>query len=128
MDDHDPSAHKDLRCSQITQSEEDTVKVMQTVRNFVDFFEVENKNVLYCLFSGTMAPNEVENYLRSVDTTGQAAYMQFIREQLLERRVNFNVPIKKLKLKTFTKIAKTVKVATKSKKTKHTIVERNFFS
>ena len=101
---------------------------MQAVQNFVNFFEVENNNELYCLFSGTLAPNEVENDLLGADKTGQSAYIHFVRKQLLERRVNFNDPIKKLKLKIFTKMAKTVKVASKSKKTKHIIAERNVFS
>jgi hypothetical protein len=44
MDDHDSSAHKDLRCTQITQSEEDTVKVTQTEQNFLNpvLFMLEN--------------------------------------------------------------------------------------
>jgi hypothetical protein len=103
---------------------------MQTVQNFVNFFEVENKNELYCLFSGTLAPKEVENDLHvpGANKTGQSSYMQFVRKRLLERRVNFNDPIKKLKLKTFTNIVKTVKVACKSKKTKHIILEKSVFS
>jgi hypothetical protein len=51
--------------------------------------------------------------------------MHFVRERLT---VNFIDPIKKLNLKTFPKIAKTVKVASKSKKTKQTTAERNVFS
>jgi hypothetical protein len=42
--------------------------------------------------------------------------------------VNFNDPIKKLRLKTFTKIAKTAKVASKWKKTKNIIAKMNVFS
>jgi hypothetical protein len=64
----------------------------------------------------TLALKEVENDLLSANKTGQAAYMQFVRERLLERIVNFNDFMKKLKLKTFTKIAQTVKVASKSKR------------
>jgi hypothetical protein len=87
--------------------------MMQTVQNVVNFFEVENKNELFCLFSGTMTPKEVENDLLSADKTGQTEYMQFVRERYLDSNVNFNDPIKKLRLKTFTKIAKTAKVASK---------------
>jgi hypothetical protein len=58
MDDHDSSAHKDPRCSQITQSEEDTIKVIQAVQNFVNRFKFENKNELYCLSSETSAPQK----------------------------------------------------------------------
>jgi hypothetical protein len=101
---------------------------MQAVQNFRNLFEDENKIKLYCLSSGTPTPKEVENDLFGADKTGQAAYMQFVRERLLERRVNFNDPIKKLKLKAFTKTAKTVKFASKSKKTKHITAERNVFS
>jgi hypothetical protein len=63
IDDHDSSAHKDLRCSEVTQSE-----VMQAVY----FLEVKNKNELYCLFSRTLAPKAVENDLSGVDKTGQS--------------------------------------------------------
>jgi hypothetical protein len=80
------------------------------------------------LSSGTPAPKEVANYLLGADKTGQAAYMQFVRERLLERTVNFNDPIKKLNLKTFSKITKTVKVASKSKNTKQITAERVVFS
>jgi hypothetical protein len=123
MGDHDSQDLKDLRCSQVTHRD-----VMQAVQNFVNFFEVENKNEFYCLFSGTLAPKEVENDLTGADKTGKLAYMGFVRKRLLERRVNFYDSTKKLKLKIFTKIAKTVKVASKSKKTKHIIAEWNVFS
>jgi hypothetical protein len=79
---------------------------MQAMQNFVDFFEFENMNELYCLFSGNLAPKEVENDLPGADKIRQSAYMQFVRKRLLERRVNFNHPTKKLKLKIFIKIAK----------------------
>ena len=72
---------------------------------------------------------EALNDLLGADKTDrQHNHMEFVRERLLERRVNFNDPIKKLKLKTFAKIAKTVKVASKSKRTKQIAAGRSVFS
>eukprot|EP00745_Piridium_sociabile_P026705 TRINITY_DN42673_c0_g1_i18.p1 TRINITY_DN42673_c0_g1~~TRINITY_DN42673_c0_g1_i18.p1 ORF type:complete len:760 (+),score=189.88 TRINITY_DN42673_c0_g1_i18:236-2515(+) len=128
MDSQENTAHKDLRPSQVTQSDADTVKVMQAVNNFVNPFQIENKNELYCLSSGAPAPKDVENDLLSADRVGEEAYRQFVKERLLERTVSFNVPIKKLNLKTFAKTAKSVKVSGKSKKTHQITAERNVFS
>jgi hypothetical protein len=126
IDDHYSSTRKDLRCSQITQSKEDTVKVIQAVYNFVNPFEVENKKEIYCLSSGTQRTGikEVENDLLGANKTGQAAYMQFVRERLLARIVNFNDFIKELKLKTFTKIAQSKWQASQKDQTHHSKMER----
>jgi hypothetical protein len=48
------------------------VKVIQAVQNFINFFAVKNKNERCYVFSGTLAPNKVENNLLGADKTGQS--------------------------------------------------------
>ena len=96
MDSTECSPHKDLRQSQVVHSEENTCKVVEAISNFINPFEVENGEVLYCLSSGAPAPREVEQDLLSVDEIGQKAYTRFVHERLMEKTKSFNDPIKKL--------------------------------
>ena len=127
MDSSKSNSHKDLRASQITQSEEDTCRVMQAIDNFINPFQVESKDVLYCLSSGAPAPSDVEKDLLEADQRGKEAYREFIGERLIERNKSFHDPIKKVKLKAFASVAKSVKVTEQSKKTKQITAERNVF-
>ena len=51
MDNMDSSSHKDIIKSEIQHSEADVRKVVDAISNFVNPFEVENKDLLYCISS-----------------------------------------------------------------------------
>ena len=101
---------------------------MQTISNFINPYKVENKKVLYCLTSGAPAPNDIEQDLLLVDQMGREAYSKFVQEPLVERTKCFYVPIKKLNLLTFAKLATSTKVTGQSKKSEQITAERYIFS
>ena len=94
-DSPESNSHKDLRASQILQSEEDTCRVMQAIKNFINPFQVENKDVLYCLSSGAPAPSDVEQDLLQAHQRGKEAYSVFIGQRLIERKKASMIPSKK---------------------------------
>ena len=51
MDNMDSSSHKDITKSEIQHSEADVRKVVDAISNFVNLFEDENKDLLYCISS-----------------------------------------------------------------------------
>ena len=118
MDDEECTSHKDLRYEQISKSEDDTGKVMQAISNFINPFEVENKNTLYCLSSGAPVPKDIEHNLLNADKIGKEAYNTFVKERMVDKTKSFNPPIKKLNLKTFATPVKSIKITGKSKKSK----------
>ena len=61
MDNTDSSSHKDIRKLEIQHSEADVRKAVDAISNFVNPFEVESKDHLYCISSG--APADVEEDL-----------------------------------------------------------------
>ena len=61
MESQERISHKELIPSQITRIEEDTCKVIQAICNFINPFEVENRDVHYCLCSGAPAPKDIEH-------------------------------------------------------------------
>ena len=128
MDSNENSSHKDIRPAEIRKSEEATNAVMNAIRSFTNPFDVDNKEVLYCLSSGAPAPKDVEEDLLNADLIGQKAYQTFVSDRLVSKETSFNAPIKKQKLKTFSKMAKKVKVSGTSKKSKQVTAERNMFA
>ena len=57
------NSHKDVRPSEIADSEEATTKVIQAISNFINPFAVEDKDNLYCLSSGAPATKDIEDLL-----------------------------------------------------------------
>lgn len=86
-------------------------------------FEIDNKEVLYCLSSGAPIPRAVEEDLLQADKVGKEAHMTFVKERLVENTKSFHEPIKKQNLKTFSNMAKSVKVNGKSKKIRQITAE-----
>jgi hypothetical protein len=101
MDSQECNTHKELRPSHITKSEEDTCKIIQPISNFINPFDVKNKDALYCLSLGAPAANDVEQDLLQADKIGKKAHITFVQERLVEKTKSFNAPIKKQNLKPF---------------------------
>ena len=121
------STHKDIRTSEILRSETDVRKVVDAITSFINPFDVEDKDVLYCLSSRVPAPPEVEQDLLSADNRGKILHEAFVKERLIKKEKSFHEPIKKQKLKTFASLAKSVKVTGTDKKTKNVVAQRNVF-
>ena len=90
-------------------------KVMNATKNFLNPFDVGDKNGLYLLSSGARVPFEVEKDVMQALTIGEIQKQEFIKERL-EKNVGFSDPIKNLKLKTMTDTKKTIKVKTSQRK------------
>ena len=56
MDNSDDSIHKELRPAEIKQSEEDVMKLCKAFGNFINPFDIEIKDAMFCLSSGAKAP------------------------------------------------------------------------
>jgi len=63
MDSQDCFSDKDLRPWSIQQSEETVSKVLEAIAGFMNPFEMENKDNLYCLSSRAPAPSDIEQDL-----------------------------------------------------------------
>lgn len=121
------TSHKDLRSSQIRQTEDDTCKVIKAIHNFTNPFEVDCHSLLYCLSSGVPASQDVEQDLLEAERKGTEAHDKFVQERLIDCTKSYHDSIRKQKLKTFANQAKTASVSGKSKKTKEITAERNVF-
>ena len=118
MDNTDSSSHKDIRKSEIQHSEADVRKVVDAISNFVNPSEVKNKDLLYCISSGSPAPADVEEDLFSADMSGNKARDEFIEDRLVKKTASFFYPVKKQRLKTFASVTKCVKLTGSEKKSK----------
>ena len=126
MDAQDTDSHKDLRPSQIAYSEGNTLGAITAILNFINPFEVEDKDTLFCLSSGAPIPPDIAFDLLNANEAGENAYKAFIAERLVNKTKNFNAPIKRLNLKTFSNTVKSSKVKGKTK-TRQITAERNVF-
>ena len=127
MDNTDFFFHKDIRKSEIQHSKADIRMVADAISNFVNPFEVENKDLLYCISSGAPAPADVEEGLLSADVNGNKARDEFIENHLVEKTASFFDPVKKQRLKTSASLAKCVKLTGSEKKPNQMRAERNVF-
>ena len=93
MDNTGSSSHKDIKKSEIQHSEADVRMVVDAISNFVNPFEVENKDVLCCISSGAPAPADVEEDLLSADMCGNKARDEFIEDRLVKEKASFFDPV-----------------------------------
>jgi hypothetical protein len=97
-DDSDATKHRDLRRTEIERSEANVVKVSEAIVGFINPFEMEQKDKLYCISSGASATSEIECYAILAEAFGADAKVDFISERL-EKHEKFFDPIKRLNLK-----------------------------
>jgi hypothetical protein len=58
-DDSDAKKHRDLRRTEIERSEANVVKVAAAIVGFINPFEMEQKDKLYCISSGASVTSEI---------------------------------------------------------------------
>lgn len=94
--------HKDCQNSEIKKSEADVLAVMNAFEtHFLNPFDIEVKDKLVCVSSGSHVSHDVAQDILSIDAVGRAAYHSFVEDRLINRTVKFHDPIKRIKLKTF---------------------------
>jgi hypothetical protein len=104
-DDSDAKKHRDLRRTEIERSEANVVKVAAAIVGFINPFEMEQKDKLYCISSGASVTSEIERDVIIAEALGADAKVDFISERL-EKHEKFFDPIKRLNLKTLSELAK----------------------
>ena len=73
---------------EVKRSEDSVLKVQESVKSFLNPFNVENKDKLYCISSGAPATGDIQDDVLRADKAGREAKIQFIKERL-ETKNNF---------------------------------------
>ena len=107
--------HKDLRRSEIRRSETYVQNATEAVRGFLNPFDVDDRDKVYCLSSGAPETDEVEDDVLCAEKAGEDAKELFITERLMKKQDVFE-PITRMNLKTFVHQNKTAKVLTSKNK------------
>ena len=115
MSSTDASSHKDNRQASKTASEQDFQKVVMSFDNFINPFNIDNKDALYCISSGSPLTEESEKQVLEADKIGQESHAKFVKERLVEKTCSFYTPLPKQKLKTFDDKKKRKKLTTTQK-------------
>ena len=94
----DGSSHKDLRKAETAQSEKQVIKTIEAMKSFIDSFDVEDHQKLYCLSSGVAVDMETAQDVLRAEKVGKEMKETFIKERL-EKKEMFFEPTTKAKLK-----------------------------
>ena len=81
--------------------------------NFINPFEVEVKEGLFCIPSGARAPDEVANDVLNDEAVGKAAFKTFIQKRLVDKIFKFHEPLPRQSLKTSGSLEETKKLKSK---------------
>ena len=98
------TSHKELKSSQISQTDKEACKIVQAISNFLNTFQVDNKDVLYCISPGAPAPVNTGEDLLQADKIGKEAHITFVKERFIDKTRSFHSPIANQNLKTFSTI------------------------
>ena len=99
--------HKEMSKSQRKNSERAVLKAKAAFETFTNPFEGE-RDGLVNITSGRKLPSEVANELLKTEEYGKKAFNDFIEQRMKNKTVNFQTPLKRSKIKTFTSMLKTV--------------------
>lgn len=127
MTSSESKAHKDIRPTKVIATEKDVVKILDSFSNFINPFEVDNKDVLFCISSGAPATKDIQDDLLRTDEVGQNALSKFIKERLVEKNVSFHSPLSRQNLRTFAALKKKKQLTSTQKKVLEIKAERNLF-
>ena len=113
--------HKDMHPSEYRRSGRNAKSTIGAIESFLNPFEVDNQDELYCISSGAPASTEIKIGVLGAEGTGEKAKEEFIKERLLKKE-DFFEPLKRKNLKTFaykSKIAKVLTTRNKNIEYKH---------
>ena len=102
-----------MDATQKAQHEKEVLSVMTTLESVVNPFEVDRTELVH-LTSGLVATEEVKSELLTAKQRGEHHLQTFIKEKLHVPNPDIFSAINKLKLKTFSSMAKKVKVKSKN--------------
>ena len=117
--------HKSTKTSEIRRSENEVQKLVSAFGQFMNPFDIDQHDSLFCLSSGKPASDSVEKDLLVYVETGEKATDNFIKNRLIEKNLKFHDTIKKQNLKTFKCMATKRQLSTTQKKTVQVRAERN---
>ena len=95
----DGRKHKDLWSAEVKKGEKLDNQTVDTVKRFLNPFDVPGETKLYCLSSCAATSSDIEIDALRAEKAGEEAKKQFIRERL-EMKDHFFDPVKKMRLKT----------------------------
>ena len=107
--------HKDLRPSEIRRSNKCVPKATEAIKGFLNSFDVDDRDKVYCLSSGAPTTDEIEDDILCAEKAGEYAKELFITERLMKKQDSFE-PITQRNLKTFVHQNQTAKVLTSKNK------------
>lgn len=111
LDSADTTTHRSVRPSEIRKGEELVQKARDAICNFLNPFDVDNKDKLVIISSGCVVSEDVSRDVLNAETIGQEAHDEFIQTRL-QAGVDFFKPVKRLHLKTMSDMNRVAKVTT----------------
>ena len=111
----DGSSHKDLRKAETAKNEKQFIKTIEAIKSFIDPFDVEAHQKLYCLSSGVGVDMETAQDVLRAEKVGKEIKETLIKERLEEKEMFFEL-IAKAKLKSMSSRTKSAKLLTSSNK------------
>lgn len=121
------ASHHDLQPGEMKRSEQSVLKVIEAIELYINPFDVDNKDTLFCLSSGRPVPESVEEHLLNVDSLGKAAYNTFLQDRFILKNKKFHEPLKRQKLQTFKSIQEKIIVTSSQNRLVEIRAERNIF-
>ena len=103
---------KDIKPLRMKQHEHDVQSVCNAIKILQNPFKKSTE--LRSLGSGIVAPQNVQNDIEQALAKGEEAIQTFIAERIASGEKDFHSPLKKLQLKSFTSLNKTVQTKTKT--------------
>ena len=82
--------HKEIRKSQITKSESDVQSLLEAIKGFMNPFQIDVKDKLFCLSSGAPATSKIEADLLNYDAVGEKSFNEFVTQRLVRKTVSFH--------------------------------------
>ena len=91
------SEQKELCTSWIRKGELRVRALMNAFEEFINPFQIEDKDQLYCLSSGRpVTVKNAELHLLNIDKTGRGLFQVFIKDVFIEKTRKFHEPIKRI--------------------------------
>ncbi len=117
---------KKLHHARRVKEEKAVESLMATVVQMANPFQMKNTDLI-SISTGVVASEDVKSDLIKAEEYGETAMLDFIKTRFINSTTAFHDPIKKMKLKTFSKPG-TLKVTTKVGKTVELKADRTLFA
>ena len=86
----DGTSHKDLRKAETAKNEKQFIKTIEAIKSFIDPFNVEAHQKLYCLSSGVAVDMKTAQDVLRAEKVGKEMKETLIKERLEEKEMFFN--------------------------------------